>query len=162
MTTDNVVPTAARDTAATGSSEDKTGKVEDGVKEKDATVIAVHEEPAAPGVVQTQEDKVVEQMRSEDKPGDKELEKEATKVVENTGVQEQSADAVKNIQPTTEASSSAEVSMEMEDLVVHTVDEDDFKMEEQSRDHVSRKAGELPSSTTNEQVRNKVCVELSW
>ena len=41
--------------------------------------------------------------------------------------------------------------MEIEDLVVHTVDEDDFKMEEQYRDHVSKKAGELPSSTTNEQ-----------
>ena len=155
MTTDNVVATAPRDTATPGSSEDKTAKVEDSVKEKDVTVIATTEEPVAPAVVQTQEDKVVDQIKSEEKPGDKEVEKEA-KLVENTTVQQQSDDVAKNIQPTTEAASSAEVSMEMEDLVVHTVDEDDFKMEEQSRDHVNKKAGELPSSTTNEQVRNKV------
>lgn len=157
MTTDNAVTTACRDTAPR-SSEDKTDRVEDSVQDKNATVITTTEEPAPPAVTQTQtEDKVVEQMRKEDKPEDK-VEKEV-KVVENTPTQQRSGDVAK---PTTEAASSAEVSMEMDDLVVHAVDEDDFKMEEQSRDHVSKKSGELPSSTTDEQVRNKVFNELLW
>ena len=157
MTTDNAVTTACKDTA-TRSSEDKTDRVEDSVQDKNATVITTTDKPAAPAVTQTQtdlEDKVVEQMRKEDKPEDK-VEKEV-EVVENTPTQQRSGDVAK---PTTEAASSAEVSMEMDDLVVHAVDEDDFKMEEQSRDHVSKKSGELPSSTTDEQVRNKVFNEL--
>ena len=159
MTTDNAITTACKDTA-TRSSEDKTDRVEDSVQDKNATVITTTEEPAAPAVTQTQTDleiKVVEQMRKENKPEDK-VEKEV-EVVENTPTQQRSGDVAK---PTTEAASSAEVSMEMDDLVVHAVDEDDFKMEEQSRDHVSKKSGELPSSTTDEQVRNKVFNELLW
>ncbi|XP_065915228.1 apoptotic chromatin condensation inducer in the nucleus-like [Dysidea avara] len=50
--------------------------------------------------------------------------------------------------------SAAEVSMEADELVVHTVDEDDFKIEEQSRSQVSkkkkRKSGELPTGTADE------------
>ena len=52
--------------------------------------------------------------------------------------------------------SAAEVSMEADELVVHTVDEDDFKIEEQSRSQVSkkkkRKSGELPTGTADERV----------
>jgi len=39
--------------------------------------------------------------------------------------------------------------MEVDELVVHTIDEDDFKMEEQSRSKVSKKSRKLP---TEEQV----------
>jgi len=48
--------------------------------------------------------------------------------------------------------SAAEVSMEVDELVVHTIDEDDFKMEEQSRSHVSKKSRKLPTSGTEERV----------
>jgi len=49
--------------------------------------------------------------------------------------------------------SAAEVSMEVDELVVHTIDEDDFKIEEQSRSKVSkRKSGELPAGGVEERV----------
>jgi len=48
--------------------------------------------------------------------------------------------------------SAAEVSMEVDELVVHTIDEDDFKMEEQSRSHASKKSRKLPTDGAEERV----------
>ena len=95
----------------------------------------------------TQDDKVTEPIRNnQGDVQDKEVTEKEGEEVKNT-----TPDQPEAVKPTTEGG-SAEVSMEMDDLLVHTVDEDDFKIEEQSKDHVSKKSGELPSSTTDEQV----------
>ena len=74
---------AARDTAASGSSEDKTPEVEDSVKENDVTVITTTtKEPVAPAVIQISRRQ--SSWANEEKPGGKEVDKEATRIVENT------------------------------------------------------------------------------
>lgn len=146
MTTKDSVVTSV----TIANNENKADKGDDSVKEKE-TVISTAQESAAPAVTHTEEDKAAaEQTKSEDKLQDKEVVEKATEPVENASTQPEETETVNSLQPTTEAA-SAEVSMEMDDLVVHTV-EDDFKIEEQSRDHVSKKSGELPSSTTEEPV----------
>ena len=140
-------------TVTTAPSEREVDKAED-VKGKD-TVISTTQESTAAAV--TQEDKVAETIRiNQGNVQDKEVVEKKSEQVENT-----SPDQPEAVKPTTEAG-SAEVSMEMDELVVHTVDEDDFKIEEQSTDHVSKKSGELPSSTTDEQVSIEACHVLLW
>ena len=137
----------------TAPSEGETDKAEDS-KVKD-TIISTTQESTAPVV--TQEDKVAEPINSnQGNVQDKEVAEKGSEQVQNT-----TADQPEAVKPTTEAG-SAEVSMEMDDLVVHTVDEDDFKIEEQSRDRVSKKSGELPSSTTDEQVSIEASHVLLW
>lgn len=112
-------------------------------------------------VSQTQVEEAVQPIiNNEDKLQDKVDVEKSTETIGNVSTQQQQeekavVETAKILPPATDVS-TAEVSMEMEDLVVHTV-EDDFKIEEQSRDHVSKKSGEMPSSTTDEQVSNKAC-----
>ena len=139
-------------TVTTAPSEKEIDKAED-VKGKD-TVISTTQESTTAAV--TQDDKVAETIRiNQGNVQDKEVVEKESEQVEKT-----SPDQPEAVKPTTEAG-SAEVSMEMDDLVVHTVD-DDFKIEEQSTDHVSKKSGELPSSTTDEQVSIEGCHVLLW
>ena len=157
--------TTKDDNVTAPSSENKAD--DNSVKDKE-TVILTTRESTAPAVTQmvtqTKEDVPAEQISSNDKSQDNKVGKTSEPVLaQDTSTQEQAeVNATNNVQPTTEAAGTAEVSMEMDDLVVHTVDEDDFKMEEQSRDHVKRKSGEIPSSTTDEQVSNKIHDELPW
>ena len=150
MTTNDSTATSV----TTAPSEGEIDKAEDS-KGKDTVISTTQEESTGPAV--TQEDKVAEPIRNnQGNVQDKEVVEKESEQVENT-----SPDQPEAVKPTTEAG-SAEVSMEMDDLVVHTVDEDDFKIEEQSRDQVSKKSGELPSSTTDEQVNIEVCHVLLW
>ena len=145
---DNVVTSVGTSEGKGNKTDDEVVKVNDSVKD---TVISTTNEPAAPAVGEGQEEATqpmipnyTESVEGKEEKTIDGVEKELAK---EEGVKETSS------KPTTEAS-SAEVSMEMDDLVVHTV-EDDFKIEEQSRTHVSKKSGEVPSSTTDEQVRSK-------
>lgn len=151
---DNVV------TSHTVTTEEKVDKVDDDdVKEKQ-TLASTTQESTTPAITETQEEKVIQPItNSEENSHDKgEIEK-GTDAVENISKQDEPVvETSKCLQSVTEAAASVEVSMEMDDLVVHTVDEDDFKIEEQSRAHVSKKSGELPSSTTDEQVS----IRLQW
>ena len=150
MTTNDSTATSV----TTAPSEGEIDKAEDS-KGKDTVISTTQEESTGPAV--TQEDKVAEPIRNnQGNVQDKEVVEKESEQVENT-----SPDQPEAVKPTTEAG-SAEVSMEMDDLVVHTVDEDDFKIEEQSRDQVSKKSGELPSSTTDEQVNIEACHVLLW
>jgi len=149
---DNVV------TSVTATTEEKVDKVDDSMKEKE-TLTSTIQESITPAITEAQEevDKGVQVItNSEENLQDKDETEKVTDAVEKQDEQPAKEDS-KCLQSSTEVA-SAEVSMEMDDLVVHTVDEDDFKIEEQSRAHVSKKSGELPSSTTDEQVSNKVVV----
>ena len=156
-TASKVVTMATRDNTVTNmtASEEKSDKVDDS-KGKDI-VISTTQEPTAPIMAtHTQEDKVAEPIKpSQDSVADKEV---TEKPSEGTKIRTQHPEPVKSAA----GAGSGEVSMETDELVVHTVDEDDFKIEEQSRDHVGKKSGELPSSTTDEQVSNEVCNRLLW
>ena len=158
-TADKVVTVTTKDNTVTNitASEEKSDKVDDS-KGKDI-LISTTQEPTAPVMATLpQEDKVAEPIKhSQDGVADKEV---TEKPSEGMRVRVQHPEPVKSVAGA--VAGSGEVSMETDELVVHTVDEDDFKIEEQSRDHVGKKSGELPSSTTDEQVNNEACMELLW
>lgn len=154
---DKTVSMTSKDNTVTTAPTSNEEKVDDvSIKEKD-TIVTNTQDSTTPTVTHAEEDKVVEAIK-DDTQKTEEIKK--TVMENNTSTQEE-LDGAKSLESTTLEVASAEVSMEMDDLVVHTVDEDDFKIEQQSRDHVSKKSNELPSSTTDEKVNN-IVLQLLW
>lgn len=154
---DKTVSMTSKDNTVTTAPTSNEEKVDDvSIKEKD-TIVTNTQDSTTQTVTHAEEDKVVEAIK-DDTQKTEEIKK--TVMENNTSTQEE-LDGAKSLESTTLEVASAEVSMEMDDLVVHTVDEDDFKIEQQSRDHVSKKSNELPSSTTDEKVNN-IVLQLLW